>query len=275
MASRCAAPGLLRWGLPPFISYPPVMANLPDLSNLVLVFLAGLYAGTQNTLAGGGSFITFPALLLVGLNPLAANITSTVALFPNQITSCLAGRRLAGGVGGLSIGRLFLISVLGGIVGALLLLNTPVTFFARLVPWLVLFATTVFAWGSFRKQPLHAVAAMPVPVLTAIQFAIGIYGGYFGGGIGFLMISAFTIAGQEVRMATATKNVLAMAMNASAVLLFVFSDQVSWFAALSLAVGGIGGGFAGSWLLTRLPAQYLRGFIVVVGVVLTVWLFVR
>ena len=246
-----------------------------DLSLLLLIALAGLYAGAQNTLAGGGSFITFHTLLLAGLNPLAANITSTIALFPNQITSSLAGRKLAGGVGELSLGKLFGLSVAGGIVGAVLLLNTPVTFFARLVPWLVLFATTVFTWGSFRKKPINTASAVPTPVLASVQFLIGVYGGYFGGGIGFLMLAALTIAGQQVRMANATKNILAMAMNAAAALLFVFSNQVNWLAALALCIGGVGGAFAGSWLMHRLPEKLLRGFVVLVGIALTIWLFIR
>jgi len=250
----------------------PTDLNLPLLA---LIAVAGLYAGAQNTLAGGGSFITFPTLILAGLNPLEANITSCVALFPNQITSCVAGRKLASGVGKLSLFFLFCLSIIGGLIGALLLLHTPVTFFSRLVPWLVLFATSVFAWGSFRKKPLHAANHLPVPVLAATQFIIGIYGGYFGGGIGFLMLATLTIAGQQVRMATATKNVLAMAMNASAVVLFAFSKQVDWLSALALALGGIGGALLGSWLMHRLPEKIMRGFVVLVGTVLTVWLFLR
>lgn len=251
------------------------MPSHPDFTLLLLIAFAGFYAGTQNTLAGGGSFITFPTLLLAGLNPLAANITSTIALFPNQITSAFAGRKLAGGVGEVSLSKLFTLSIAGGIVGAILLLNTPVSFFSHLVPWLVLFATAIFAWGSFRKKPLHAVNVVPTPLFATMQFFIGVYGGYFGGGIGFLMLAALTIAGQQVRMAAATKNILAMAMNASAVALFVFSSQVDWLAALALAIGGVAGGFAGSWLLHRVPEKLLRGFVVLVGVVLTVWLFLR
>jgi len=247
----------------------------PSLSLLLLVALAGLYAGAQNVLAGGGSFITFPTLLLAGLNPLSANITSTVALFPSQITSAYAGRRLAGGVGKLNLVSLFVLSLVGGVLGGVLLLNTPVSFFARLVPWLVLFATTMFAWGSFRKQPIHAVAGLPTTVLAGLQFAIAIYGGYFGGGIGFLMLALLSVAGQQVRMATATKNVLAMAMNASAVAIFVFSDNVVWLAALALAIGGVAGGILGSWMMHRLPEKALRAFVVLVGIVLTIWLFVR
>ncbi|AJW46023.1 sulfite exporter TauE/SafE family protein [Ralstonia mannitolilytica] len=250
-----------------------------SFSTALLVAAAGVYAGAQNALAGGGSFITFPALLLAGLNPLAANMTSTIALFPSQITSSIAGRKLAGGVDAgahhLSLKQLIVISLIGGVLGALLLLATPPSFFAKLVPYLVLFATTVFAWGSFRRKPLHATAGMSTTTLAAIQFAIAIYGGYFGGGIGFLMLAALTVAGQQVRTAGATKNVLAMTMNASAVAVFAFSPRVDWAAVLALAIGGIAGGFAGAWLLHRLPEKVLRGFVVVVGAVLTVWLFVR
>jgi uncharacterized membrane protein YfcA len=253
------------------------MPSVPalELHTVILIAAAGLLAGMQNALAGGGSFITFPALLLAGLNPLAANMTSTTALFPSQATSAVAGRKLVGDVDGLTFRHLFLISVIGGILGAILLLVTPPTFFARLVPWLVLFATSVFAWGSFRSQPLHAVSRLPTWALVLIQSCIAIYGGYFGGGIGFLMLAALTIAGQQIRMAAATKNMLAMAMNASATLIFALSGNVSWPAALALCVGGVAGGLCGAWLIHRLPDRLMRRFVVLVGATLTVWMFIR
>ncbi|HEY8026569.1 MAG TPA: sulfite exporter TauE/SafE family protein [Burkholderiaceae bacterium] len=251
------------------------MPSTPGLHLVLLIGAAGFYAGAQNVMAGGGSFITFPVLLLAGLNPLAANLTSTIALFPSQITTSWAGRALVGDVAALRFRSLFIISLAGGIAGALLLLSTPATFFARLVPWLILFATAVFTWGSFRSKPVHAAAGMPPWVLMLIQFGISIYGGYFGGGIGFLMLAALTVAGQLVRTATATKNVLAMAMNASAVAIFAFSSQVDWLAVLTLGAGAIAGSLCGSWLMKWLPEKVLRGFVVVVGVVLTIWMFVR
>ena len=244
-------------------------------SSLLLIGVAGFYAGTQNTLAGGGSFITFPALLLVGLNPLAANMTSTIALFPNQITSAVAGRTLLSDVGPLRFRRLLLVSCLGGVCGAFLLLNTPASFFARLVPWLVLFATSIFAWGSLRRKPLHVAHSASPALLVAVQACIAVYGGYFGGGIGFLMLAALTVAGLPIRAATANKNFLAMSMNASAVLIFAFSSLVNWQAVVALGLGGIGGGLAGSWLVHRVSERLLRGFIVMVGAVLSVWLFIR
>lgn len=246
-----------------------------ELHVVLLIAAAGFIAGVQNALAGGGSFITFPALLLAGLNPLAANITSTIAMFPSQTTSAIAGRKLVDHVGPLSFRQMFCISIGGGVLGAILLLSTPVTFFAKVVPWLVLFATSVFAWGSFRRKPLHAASSIPLPMLVGVQTGIAIYGGYFGGGIGFLMLAALTIAGMQVRAATATKNVLAMAMNASATLIFAFSNMISWPAAIALATGGIAGGVCGSWLIHRLPERIMRSFVVLIGALLTVWMFLR
>jgi uncharacterized membrane protein YfcA len=246
-----------------------------DTHIVLLIAAAGFFAGVQNALAGGGSFITFPALLLAGLNPLAANMTSTIAMFPSQTTSAYTGRKLVGDVGSLSFRKLFIISTIGGTAGAFLLLHTPASFFEKLVPWLVLFATSVFTWGSFRRKPLHAASSMPTWVLVLAQSCIAVYGGYFGGGIGFLMLAALTIAGQQVRAATATKNVLAMAMNAAATLIFATSSLIGWPAALALCVGGIAGGVCGGWLVHRLPEKMMRGFVVMVGVVLTIWMFIR
>jgi uncharacterized membrane protein YfcA len=242
---------------------------------LLLVLAAGLWAGLQNTLAGGGSFITLPALIVSGMSPLAANITSTVALFPGQVTSGLAGRSLVTGVGRLTFRWLFALSLVGGAVGGLLLLNTPPTVFARLVPWLVLFATTVFAWGSFRRKPLEGSAHIGPKAAGLAQFLIGIYGGYFGGGIGFLMLAALTLAGLSTRNAGATKNALASVMNAAAVALFVFSPQVHWVQAAVLGSGAIVGGLAGTWALKRVNERALRVAIVCIGVALTVALFLR
>ena len=181
------------------------------------------------------------------------------------------------GVGGASFLKLFVASLIGGVLGALLLLSTPVTIFSNLVPWLVMFATVAFAWGSFvfKPHPDPAKAPLSVVAVLCIQGLIAIYGGYFGGGIGFLMLAALTVAGQQVKTANATKNALAMTMNASAVAIFAFSSMINWAAVIALGVGGIAGGLLGSWLIHRLPAKVLRGFIVLVGVALTIWLFVK
>ncbi len=240
----------------------------------LILFAAAFWAGIQNTLAGGGTFITLPALIFTGMNALSANITSTVALFPGQLTSSWGGRGHVSGVGRLSFKSLVAISLAGGVVGAILLLVTPSTIFAKLVPWLVLFATSVFAYGSFGPKRETGHALSPVGAGIA-QFCIAIYGGYFGGGIGFLMLAALTAAGLAIRNAGATKNVLAGVMNASAVLIFVFSPQVHWPQAAIAAVAAALGGMVGGLMITRINEKVLRGAAVAIGVALTIGLFLR
>ncbi len=241
---------------------------------LLMLLLVGFAAGVQNALAGGGSFLTFPALLLAGMDARAANITSTVALFPGQVTTGLAGRRDVAGGAGLSFALLVALSLAGGVVGALLLLATPPRFFARLVPFLVLFATAVFAWGSFRRGPRGGMR-INRPQAAVAQFLIAIYGGYFGGGIGFLMLAVLTLAGLALRNAGATKNALAAAMNAAAVVVFAGGGEVHWLAALSLGIGAIAGGQVGAWLLRRVDDRKLRIGVIAIGAALTIGLFLR
>jgi uncharacterized membrane protein YfcA len=242
----------------------------------LLLFVAAIWAGAQNALAGGGSFITLPALILTGMDARAANITSTVALFPAQIITGYTGRDSATGVPGLSLKSLFAISVAGGAVGGLILLATPSSLFARLVPWLVLFATLLFAWGSFfRKAPPPGEATLP-PVGTGVaQFFIAIYGGYFGGGIGLLMMAALAMAGQGVRNAGATKNVLAGVINTAAVAMFVFSPNVHWLQALVTALGASIGGRGGALMLQKVPEKALKKGVVTIGALLTIGLFLK
>jgi uncharacterized membrane protein YfcA len=246
-----------------------------DCMLIGLLFIAGIWAGLQNALAGGGSFVTLPMLILSGMSPLAANITSTVALFPGQITSGFAGRQLVTGAGKLTFRTLFVVSVLGGALGGLLLLNTPSSVFARLVPWLVLFATGVFTWGSFFRKRGDSPVHLGATTAATVQFCISIYGGYFGGGIGFLMMAALTMAGLPTRNAGATKNALGSVMNAAAVLLFVTSPEVHWLQAVVLGIGAIVSGLMGAWALHRINEKVLRVVIVAIGVCLTVGLFLK
>ena len=221
---------------------------------MFLLFVAALWAGAQNALAGGGSFITLPVLILSGLDPRAANIASTVALFPGQVFTGLAGRKMVSGTRSLP---------------------TPESFFASLVPWLVLFATTMFGWGSFGPKTTTATKDLGLWGTAFAQFMIAIYGGYFGGGIGFLMLAALTMAGLPVRNAGATKNMLAGVMNASAVAIFIYSSPIAWERVLVLGVGAIIGGQLGVWMLKRVNEKLLRIGIVAIGILLTIGLFLR
>jgi hypothetical protein len=246
------------------------------MASLIVLFFASLWAGAQNALAGGGSFITLPSLMLTGMDARAANITSTIALFPAQIVTGFTGRAGAEGTAGLSMRALFVISLLGGGAGGAILLATPPTFFARLVPWLVLLATLLFAWGSFFQKPLEAGEARLPPWGGAVaQFFIAVYGGYFGGGIGLLMLAALTMAGLAVRASEATKNILAGVINAAAVALFVFSPDAHWLQAAITAAGASLGGWAGALMLQRINEKALRVAAIAIGAALTVGLFVK
>jgi uncharacterized membrane protein YfcA len=242
---------------------------------LGLLFAVAVWAGVQNALAGGGSFVTLPALILSGLDARAANIASTIALFPGQVTTGWVGRKLVAGAAGLPFRALVAISLAGGAIGAGLLLLTPSTFFARLVPWLVLFATALFAWGSFVRRPTETGPGLTPATAGVVQFLIAIYGGYFGGGIGFLMLAALTAAGQAVRVAASTKNVLASIMNAAAVAIFLFTPGIPWLRVSVVAVGAMAGGYLGAQLLRRVDERLIRAFVVVLGVALTIGLFLR
>lgn len=249
-----------------FLTYIPLV---------ILSFAAGIIA----SIAGGGAFLTFPALMLTGLDARAANITSTFAMYPMQVATGFSGRRMAAGTPHLSFKSLFIISLVGGVLGAVLLLLTPSTSFARLVPWLMLFATLSFAWGSFRKPNLASVQRQPDQLgkigAALAQFAISIYGGYFGGGIGLMMLATLTHAGMNIRQAITTKNILAAVMNTSAVGIFFLSTDVHWFRTGIVAVAACTGGLVGVKMLDRVNERYLRVIVTIIGLTLSVALFWR
>lgn len=244
------------------------------LSMLLLLFAAGLWAGAQNALAGGGSFITLPALIAAGLDPKLANITSTVALFPGQITTGYAGRALVTGAERLSFRSLAVIALAGGIGGAFLLIATPSQLFAAMVPWLVLAATALFAWSSFGPKP-KATSAPPAWVTVLTQGIIGLYGGFFGGGAGIMTLASLTLARLPVRNAGGTKNVLVAISNLAAAVVFALSGTVAWGSALGLGLGAMAGGWLGARALKVLPERALKIGVVAIGLALTVGLFLR
>lgn len=241
----------------------------------VLLFVAGVWAGAQNALAGGGSFITLPALIAAGLDPKLANITSTMALFPGQITTGWAGRSLVTGAERLSFRSLALIAFMGGIGGAFLLIATPTTLFAAMVPWLVLAATALFAWSSFGPRPRAASAPPPAWVTVLTQSLIGLYGGFFGGGAGIMTLASLALARLPVRNAGGTKNVLVALANLSAALVFAVSGAVAWREAAIIGAGAMLGGYGGARALKVLPEMVLKVGVVVIGAGLTAGLFLR
>jgi uncharacterized membrane protein YfcA len=242
---------------------------------MLLLFAAGLWAGTQNALAGGGSFITLPALIAAGLDPKLANITSTMALFPGQLTTGWAGRSLVSGAERLSFRSLAIIAFCGGIGGAFLLIATPSKVFAAMVPWLVLAATALFAWSSFGPKPKASSAPPPGWVTVITQGTIALYSGFFGGGAGIMTLASLTLARLPVRNAGGTKNVLVALSNLSAAVVFALSGAVAWREALAIGTGAMIGGYLGARALKVLPERVLKVAIVGIGVALTIGLFLR
>jgi uncharacterized membrane protein YfcA len=240
---------------------------------LLLLVAAGLFAGLQNALAGGGSFVTLPALMATGLDARVANLTSTMAVFPGQVTTALANWKLVSPVGRVGFAGLVLVSALGGVAGALLLLATPSDLFRRMLPWLVLVATLLFARGAFGRK-LPDAHLSPVH-LKAGQFAVAVYGGYFGGGIGFLMLALFTLAGAAVKEAQANKNALAAVMNAAGAMVFAASGEVAWGQALILGGAAMAGGYLGALLINRVPDRAMKWAVVAIGLALFLGLLWR
>jgi uncharacterized membrane protein YfcA len=245
--------------------------------DLVVAF-AALAAGFINAVAGGGSFLTFPALIAAGLPPIDANASSTVALFPGQITTGFASRdgvRAAANDHRVNVPALAAISLGGGLLGALLLLVTPQAVFSRIVPWLILFATAIFAGGNFIRPDGGKFRLGPTGILVAQGF-VAIYGGYFGGGIGILMLAALTLYGlRDIWLMNSLKILLAVLMNTAAAVTFISAGLIHWRLTLVVAIAAIAGGYLGLFAARRVPSRIVKGFVVAVGIVLTVYFFLK
>lgn len=241
-----------------------------------LVALAAFAAGFINAVAGGGSFLTFPALIAAGLPPIDANASNTVALFPGQIATGFAARSgLARAQAGINVPVLAAISLAGGLIGGFLLLLTPQTVFSAIVPWLILFATAVFAGGNFWIADAKKFRLNQTGVFVA-QGLVAIYGGYFGGGAGILMLGTLTLFGlRDIWLMNSLKILLAVLMNAAAVVTFIIAGLVHWQWTIVVAVGAIAGGYAGLHAARRVPPQLVKSFVVAVGIVLTVYFFMK
>lgn len=264
------------------IAAPPAPAST---GQLLIGAGAALVAGMVNAIAGGGTLLTFPALVAAGLSPLTANATSTVALLPGALSSMLGYRDELAGVRRWAI--LFALpSLLGGALGALLLLRTSNEAFDHIVPWLVLGATALF----LAQRPLLRVirgarqhpgddaltSRRPSAALLAGQFVVGVYGGYFGAGIGILMLAALGLMGfVNIHRMNGLKNWGGFCMNLVAAATFAASGIVRWPVALGMAVGSVIGGYVGARAALRVSQEAVRGAVAAVGLLSGLWLLLR
>ena len=244
--------------------------------HIIVLLAAAFAAGTINSIAGGGTLLTFPALVALGLDPKVANATSTVALWPALVGGLWGFRREMEGTRDL-LWRLGATSVVGGGIGAWLLIRTPSQTFARLVPFLILFATVLFMlqepinrWVRVGElKPDEARRGRWWVGAILFQFCSAIYGGYFGAGNGILMLAAMGLLGiTDIHRANGLKNYLGLCLNSAAVLGFALTGLVTWSVALLMAVGALAGGYYGASAARLIGRTAIRRVVVLIGLLI-------
>jgi uncharacterized membrane protein YfcA len=257
-----------------------------------------MLGGTLNSVAGGGSFITVPSLIFAGILPVQANTTSTVALWPGSVASITAYRRELEKLNRVVILALGVTSLVGGVLGAILLLSTSQSTFLYLLPYLMLVATLLFAfspritaWLRKRSANAHSISIEYPPgildrastisrssliAISFIQLIIAVYGGYFGGGIGIMILASLGIMGMEnIHEMNGMKTVLQTIINGVAVITFIIARAVVWLPALVMIAGAIVGGYGGAFFARKLNPRLIRVFVIVVGTSMTIYFFLR
>lgn len=246
------------------------------MTMLGIVLAAGFVAGAMNAAAGGGSFVSIPALMAAGLPALAANISSTIALLPGSIASAWAYRHDFKPFGAVSLPVLLALSLAGGCAGAALLLLTPARAFDVAVPWLLLVATLTLAFGRGLGERLRRAVRIGPATLMVVQFVLAIYGGYFGGAVGIMMMAAWTLLSTaDIAAMNPVRTILVSAMNAVAVVCFVAASGVWWPQTLAMLVGATAGGYAGARAARLLPPRALRLGVVTLTALITAAFFWR
>jgi len=251
-----------------------------NLSQAIFLFFAGAIAGAMNAVAGGGSFVAFPALLFTGIAPVPANATNTLALWVGTAASGGAYRRR------LDLPRRILIpllvmSLIGGLLGALLLIKTPAHTFLRLIPWLMLGATLLFAFGRHLTGRIsagitHDASNAAVAGASLFELLVAIYGGYFGGGIGIMNLAMFAALGMtDIHAMNALKIALVAVINGVAAVTFIVTKAIVWPQAMVMVLGASCGGYAAAHFAQKLPQKIVRGMVLVVGVGMTIYFFLK
>jgi uncharacterized protein len=248
--------------------------------NALLLLIAGILGGALNAVAGGGSFIAFPALLFTGVPPIPANATNTIALWTGVIASGGAFRER------LDVPQRVMIpllgtSFIGGVAGAFLLLNTPAHTFMKVLPWLMLGATLLFIFGKRLARGRSSsvgreATTAAIMGASVFELAVAVYGGYFGGGVGIVNLAMFAAVGMtDIHAMNALKSVLGMAINGVAVLVFILKGAVYWPQALVMIVGAVIGGYFGARYSLQLPQKWVRVFVILVGLAMSAYFFVK
>ena len=243
-----------------------------DLAAVAALLVAGFVSGAVNAVAGGGTFIAFGALTFLGVPPISANATSSIAQFPGYVTSSLAYFRDLSSIWR-SLVPFAIVSALGGLAGAFILLSLDNPQFRALVPWLLVAATALFAAGPAITRVLKARQfSAPAPVAWAVQFVVAIYGGFFGAGQGIMMLASLGLTeGDDYHRLNAIKNVLSVVIAGLAIIVFASGGVVSWPHGLVMTIAVAAGGWGGVAIARRFPQSAVRAFVIAVGLVLTAY----
>ena len=246
-----------------------------SLSYLLLAAAAFL-AGVMNAVAGGGTFVTFPALVFTGVPAVVANASNAVALFPASFASAWAYRHDFKNFEGVSFKAMTAVSLAGGTAGAALLLYTPEVTFNAVVPWLLLAATLIFAFGPRIVPKLRTLVRIGPAALLTIQFMVGIYGGYFGGAMGIVMLAVYSLFGlTDLNSMNATKALMSGLINGIAVVLFAAAGKVAWPQTIVMLIAAVLGGYFGARVARGMNPKHVRAGIIAISVTVTLAFFVR
>ncbi len=244
--------------------------------DLALLAAAGFGAGVLNTIAGGGTFLTFPALVMTGLPPVLANATSTVAVFPGYLAGAAGYRTELASFDRRQLARLVGITLAGGVVGSLLLLVSSNAAFSAIVPFLLLAATLAFLFGDRIRSWAAARSRAVTPEGAAGLFAVSIYGGYFNGGLGIVLLALFALWGMvDIHRMNGLKTGLSFTLAAISVAIFAGAGLVAWPQAALMMVAATIGGYAGAPLARALPRRLVRGLIALIGFSMSAVFFAR
>jgi uncharacterized membrane protein YfcA len=251
-------------------------------SHSLLLFFAALIAGLLNAVAGGGSFISFPALLFTGMAPIAANATNTAALFPGTVASTVAYRNAFTPDARRLLPLLLITGIIGGFLGARILLDTPQSTFLHLIPWLLLAATLLFLAGPrisawVRRRAVAGKASSPLTIAGFfLELLISIYIGYFGAGVGILVLSLLAVLGMEdIHAMNGVKVLLVSVVNGVAMITFIIAKTIFWPQALLMIVASLIGGYAGAHYAQKMNQTHVRWIVVAVGLSMSAYFFVR
>jgi len=247
-----------------------------SMNDILLLLFAGMLAGSMNALAGGGSFVSLPALISVGVPSVAANATSTFSLFPGGLASSWVYRDEFGKVCGVPVLPIALATVLGGLCGSVLLLLTPSSVFDAILPWLLLIATLMLVFGRRISAAFRSRASARTSTIVPVQFLLGVYGGYFGGAVGLMMLAAWSVfGGGEIKELNPMRMLMVTAANAVAVIVFVAAGAIAWSQCLPMLIGALLGGWLGAHIGRKLPASAIRALTIVLAVATTAVFFAR